>query len=222
MSYVLNGIYGRPRGKTGGVVWGAARSQDGKVATAREYVIPHDPRTTDQIQRRNIFTEAVAVARAIGSVLWQADWNNSEGKLPGWQSLLSYLIEDMEVSNSDIKIIDSPAAKSLGPCYMPTMSSAGEVPSKITLTWGTEIVGDHCAETDVLRGFTAVQTNPGTAESIQLLLSGTARSAGTYSIADLTSSTDYFCMYWFRHTESDGSYTYSPCFADIVTSGAAS
>jgi len=191
------------------------------VSTIREYVIPNDPRTTDQLERRSIFSVAVGVARAVGSPIWQLPWNRSLGDLPGWQSFVGYCIKGIEKHDGDFRWTSPPNSKSLGPVYMPPMTASAEVPSSLELTWDKTLIGDHCALSDVLQGFITLQTAPDTPEKVQVISPGTAREDETYTFADLETSTPYFVCVWFRHAEESGAYTYSPCYVVIQTSGAA-
>ena len=219
MAKTLAGIYSRPSGKAGGLVWGRGRTETGKVATVREYVVPTNPRTAGQIVRRDIFSEAVGVLRTLGRALWHYDWDNGIGELPGWQSMLSWLIKQLEIMDSTIQWIADPEEVSLGPCYNPGMTYPGTGATKtIVLTWSTDIVGDHCAATDVLRGFASLKAHPDTPTDITQIPGDTLRSAGTVTLTMDQADTDYCVSVWFRHTEPDDSYTYSPTDSQIAKS----
>jgi len=92
MSKVTGGILGRPQGKIGGIVFAAARGRVGKLVTAREKVIPANPRTVLQVAQRSLFARSLAHVRFWGTGLYQVDWNRSVGQLPGFQSLMSIIL----------------------------------------------------------------------------------------------------------------------------------
>jgi len=221
MSRVLTGIYGRPSGKTGGVVWGAGRTLTGKVATTREYVIPKNPRADKQVHQRNVFTAAVGLLRTLAMDLWKYDWNNGVGELPGWQSMLSWCLKQLVWDTDHVEFLPDPGEVSLGPVYAPVIIATPTVPKKIVLTWTTEIVGDHCAAGDVVRGYCCLSSAPDTPAQIHEIPIDTIRSAATYSFTALTASTSYCVQVWFRHVEEDDSFTYSPTSTQLCLSGAA-
>lgn len=222
MSKVLTGIYGRPLGKTAGVVWSAARTATGKVATTREYVIPADPKTADQTERRNIFQACSYVMNNLGSAIWQASWNNTKGLLPGYHGMISWLLDNaLYTAGPAVDYPDAPSAKSLGPCYNPGIAGATGGAEEITLTWDKTIVGDHCALTDPFIACCFPQDAmgdwPGT-DTIDVS-DGITRDDETATLTT-DSAIESSWVAWFRHDEGDGTYTYSPITASHNTSGA--
>lgn len=101
MSRLEGGIFSRPRGKTGGVVFGAARTRLGKVVTSRLLVVPTNPRTQAQVTQRTNFTRALEAVRSIGPSFYRSDWNRAIAQLPGFQSMIS-VIMGMQASNGDL------------------------------------------------------------------------------------------------------------------------
>jgi len=220
MSIVRGGIYGDPLGKTGAIVWGKARTYYGKEPTTRRYVIPHDPQTVDQVERRDIFRMAVNVAKFAGSALWQNAWNDTLGELPGWHSFLSWAIENLEPGALEIDWTATPSEKLLGPVYMPSVSTTGASSGQVKLTWTSEVPGDHASADDLLFGFVSKQDQPDLESSFKRNTSGTLRSALTYSFTGVVPGEDYLYCVWFRHEEPDESYTYSLARTGIATAGA--
>jgi len=98
MSVISGGIFSKPRGKTGGIVFGAARTRQGKLATARELVKPSNPNTSLQQTQRSKFKSALDLVKRIGSTIYRTDWNRSVGQLPGFQSMLSIFLNQMDAS----------------------------------------------------------------------------------------------------------------------------
>lgn len=91
MSKFSGGIFSKSRGKLSGIVFSAARAREGKVMTAREFVIPANPQTDQQMANRGIFDFVQAEVRNIGPDVYKNDWNRAVQDLPGYQSLLSLL-----------------------------------------------------------------------------------------------------------------------------------
>lgn len=101
MSRLEGGIFSRPRGKTGGVVFGAARTRLGKVVTSRLLVVPTNPKTQAQVAQRTNFTRALEAVRSIGPNTYRSDWNRAIAQLPGFQSMIS-VIMGMQAGNGDL------------------------------------------------------------------------------------------------------------------------
>ncbi|MCP4642956.1 MAG: hypothetical protein GY851_21095 [bacterium] len=212
MSKVTGGIYGKPSGKTGGVVWGRARSRAGKIATAREYVVPTDPQTAAQLSQRLKFQTAALLMSNLGAATWQSAWNRTLGELPGWQSMQSWWLTGLSLSGAVYAIPNAMPAKSLGPVLMPSdfAISQGGSAGEVDLDWSTAIVGDHAAATDELYAVMMAKDDPTDTGDQQISAWSVARSVGTMTFTGATPGEDYSVFAWFRHTEADGSITYSP------------
>lgn len=217
MAKVYAGTYSRPTGKAGGIVWGAARSRAAKVATTREYSIPTNPDTAAQQERRAIFRTAVTLLSQVPNQIYANAWDNTLGLLPGWQSCLAYLISQLSWTSPDLyatfpAVATELGPKSLGPCYNPGVTISSTTGSTLVLTWATGGTGDHVGNDDALQ-YVCVTNDlnpPVSGAWIKTSSGAAARSAGTYTIPDLASTTDYRVIAWFRHAEPDGTYTYSP------------
>jgi len=214
MALVQAGIYSRPAGKAGGIVWGAARTPSGKVATAREYVVPTNPDTVAQQHQRLIFRTAAALANNAGLSLLDPPWNNAIGLLPAWQSFMSHALRSLEWDAGLSKAVwmDDPPTLSLGPCYMPVMTATGGA-GALTVEWPTDIVGDHCDELDELYGLVFMKDSPNTGgeEFFEIAVGNHHRSEGSHDFhPPFVSGETFEALLWWRHSEADGTYTYSP------------
>jgi hypothetical protein len=89
MAKLEGGIFSRPRGKTGGIVFGAARTRTGKLVTSRLLVPPSNPNTAAQQVQRSKFSVAQSDVRSLGPGIYRDAFNRSIGQLPGFQSLQS-------------------------------------------------------------------------------------------------------------------------------------
>lgn len=145
MAKVIGGLHGRAAGNVGGIIYGAARSREGKVVTARELVIPANPQTGAQQNQRDKFKSSMMAVRAIGPTIYQDQWNRAVGQLPGFHSLESILLGVIDDDNS---FASAPPDTPLGTLHMPTtFTIAGASAGAIDVDWSTEL-GDNGAATD--------------------------------------------------------------------------
>lgn len=146
MARLNGGIFSRPSGKTGGIVFGAARTRQGKVVTSRLLVTPSNPNTAGQQSQRNQFKSAMAIVRALGSVVYQKDFNRSVSQLPGFQSLMSTFILNL----NGALLLSKPNTLNLGGLYYPLTSglTITHVANAATFTWSDEN-GDNGGATDL-------------------------------------------------------------------------
>lgn len=93
MARIDGGITGRPSGKIANIVFGAARSRTGKIVTARERVTPANPRTGPQQTQRSAFAAVLDAVRQIGPSAYRDAFNRTVGQLPGFQALMSVLLQ---------------------------------------------------------------------------------------------------------------------------------
>jgi hypothetical protein len=117
MARIRGGITGRPSGTVANIVFGAARTREGKVVTARERVTPSNPRTTEQTEQRNAFSASLARVKRWGPSFYQEDWNRAIGQLPGFQSLMSLLLSNVDKAAG---LFTQPAVVPLGDIPLPT------------------------------------------------------------------------------------------------------
>jgi hypothetical protein len=119
MAKLDGGVFSRPRGKTGGLVFGAARTRQGKVATVRQLVPPSNPNTAAQQTQRTKFKEALEIVRQIGKSIYGSDWNRAISQLPGFQSMMSIFMNNMD----DQYVLTLPAETNLGSLFTPGLGN---------------------------------------------------------------------------------------------------
>lgn len=95
---VRGGLHGRPSGNVSGIVYGGARTRQGKVVTARELVFPSNPQTAGQVLQRLKFSQALYAVRYMTATMWQEDFNRAIGQLPGFQSMMSIILGNTDNS----------------------------------------------------------------------------------------------------------------------------
>lgn len=144
MAVLQGGIFSRPRGKVGGVVFGAARTRQGKLVTSRLLVPPSNPNTTAQQEQRSIFSSAMAIVRRIGSAIYRLHFNRSVGQLPGFQSMQSIFMNQMN-SALELVLVNS---INLGILHNPlTFTIAKETTTGFIAEWSDEL-GDNGTSAD--------------------------------------------------------------------------
>jgi len=202
MALHTTGIYSKPSGKTGGVVWGRARTRYGKLATSREYVIPTYSNTPDQIAQRAIFLEAIRVSSNLGNAIWRDPWNNTLGELAGYSAFMSHLIHTFEYDDPDVLVIAEPPPKSLGPVYMPDIQfTVGPTEGRNTLSWDAPCYGDHCHADDTLMGFRLLADDPHNETHQSIIIPDFFKRSGTsYTFDDAAGSNErVYIAAWFQH-----------------------
>ncbi|MBA7576101.1 hypothetical protein ES708_17938 [subsurface metagenome] len=190
------GIFSRPRGKTGGIVFGAARTREGKMVTSRLLVSPSNPRTADQVVHRLVFSDCLDITRSLGAVIYQDDWNRAIAQLPGFQSMMSVLMKASGVG----RIFDPPPDVNLGTLGFPPVVSFGdgEMSGELTADWsGTAPEPQNAADIAVflaIENFTAAPLDKRKAFSVY----ADTRADAVTVIADLEPTSSYLCALYFR------------------------
>lgn len=148
MAVVVGGLHGRPHGNVAGIVYGAARSRQGKIVTARELVTPSNPNTPDQQTQRSKFSDSLEIVRAWGPSVYQDDWNRAIGQLPGFQSMMSVLLDNIDASLD----VSPPPDTPLGDLHIPDTITfvTGGTPGAWNVTWSTEN-GSNGTAADVVK-----------------------------------------------------------------------
>lgn len=134
MAKLIGGLHGRPAGTVGGVVYGSARSRQGKIVTARELVFPSNPQSAGQVLQRNKFSEALYAVRHLGASLWQDDFNRAIGQLPGFQSMMSIILSNTDASEDFNTPADTPLGNLHFPASWAPVTGVGAAGS-IDITW---------------------------------------------------------------------------------------
>lgn len=133
-------MFGKASGKLTGLVFGRARTREGKVMTARELVIPLNPRTEAQQIMRKRFQSTLYIVTQFGPGIYRNDWNRSVGKLPGYQSLFS-IFQNASISTGGVVTIsNTPGPVELGELHGPeTVEVTGDTVDEYTVNWSTEL-----------------------------------------------------------------------------------
>jgi len=223
MSKHIAGIFGSASGKLAGTVAGSARTELGKVTTLREYVIPTDPKTSAQVDQRNLMKAAGFQATLWGSTQYQRSWNNTVGLLPGYQSLTKYLLDQIEIAVGVAAWKATITGKTLGPVYNGSVVNAvAGASGKIKFTWDTSIVGDYCAAADIVHVVLVneLYLDDQSPQNFQSFPTAAIRSAGLWeSAATLVPSDSYKCFVWFEN-QTDTVWRSSTVFAATVVAKA--
>jgi hypothetical protein len=110
MSRLTGGIFSKPSGQTAGVVFGQARTRQGKVVTARQLVVPTNPNTAGQQAQRGIFSYAKDIVRATTSGWYESAFNRAVSQLPGFQSMMSIMMRTIDSAG----VVTAPSQTNLG------------------------------------------------------------------------------------------------------------
>ena len=98
MATARAGPYSRLLGTLEEKVWGVARTRWGKRMSARGQGPPPGNPSPQVLANRLIVAELLPLLDFLGPATWRDDWDNSDGKLPGWHSLHSWLIRNSEAN----------------------------------------------------------------------------------------------------------------------------
>lgn len=149
MAIVRGGLHGRPSGNVSGIVYGGARTRVGKVVTARELVFPSNPQTAAQVLQRLIFKQSLYATRHLAAAMWQEYFNRSIGQLPGFQSMMSILLDNTNNSEE----FEPPPDTPLGNLHFPntfTVTTGTGGANHVTFDWSADL-GLNGTVNDVLR-----------------------------------------------------------------------
>jgi len=125
MAIIRGGLHGRPSGNVAGVVYGAARTRTGKAVTARELVYPSNPKTAGQLLQRHIFLESLYATRHLGPSVYSDDFNRSIGQLPGFQSMMSIIMNNTDAAEEVQTPPDTPLGNLNFPATFTVVTGAG-------------------------------------------------------------------------------------------------
>lgn len=196
MSRLDGGIFSRPRGKTANIVFGAARTREGKVVTARELVPPSNPQTAAQQTQRNKFNEALAITRSIGKSIYGSDLNRAVSQLPGFQGLMSILMNNM----NDSFLLSAPSALNLGNLHFPNTfgASLGGATGEISINISDENGANGTTSDEVVAvGIEAASgADPG-ARPVNIN-TGFTRAAGESALEGFSGGADVVVMLYLR------------------------
>lgn len=150
------GLFSTPRGKVAGIVFGAARTREGKVVTSREYKIPAYTNVQAQQDQRSIFSAVNLIVRAIGYAVYNTIFNRAIAQLPGFTSLMSILMKSM---NSALDL-STPVETNLGTLHFPSTCtvSASAATGSVDASFDNDI-GDNGDPLDHVRLIVIPKTN---------------------------------------------------------------
>lgn len=195
MAVLQGGIFSRPAGKTGGIVFGAARTRTGKLVTSRLLVAPSNPNTAAQQQQRSKFTEALAIVRNLGAAIYQEDWNRAISQLPGFQSMMSIFLDAQDAS----KVLSAPPTINLGTLHYPdtgpTITDLGG--QNLGVAWSDEVGSNGTANDDAV--VFAIAADPAATPQARLVFTNltNVRSDAASGIA-VGVAGDYLAALYFR------------------------
>ncbi|MBA7579953.1 hypothetical protein ES708_21836 [subsurface metagenome] len=151
MAILRGGLHGRPSGNVAGIIYGGARTRTGKVVTARELVFPSDPKTVLQTLQRRKFKQALFATRHLAAAVWQDFFNRAIGQLPGFQSMMSIILDNTD----DTEELTIPPDTPLGNLHFPDTFgiTTGIVSSGDVVVTYTAEVGLNGTVADLLRVF---------------------------------------------------------------------
>jgi hypothetical protein len=197
MAKLIGGLHGRPAGNVGGIIYGAARTRIGKLVTARELVYPSNPQTAPQMLQRHIFLEALYAVRHLGPTLYQDDWNRAIGQLPGFQSMMSIVLNGTDA----LEVFSAPADTPLGNLHFPgtfSIITGAGAPGTVQASWSTEL-GLNGTANDVIEvfGIEADATVDYRRGAVDFAATD-VRSTGALTIATGASSTDWVVGAYFQ------------------------
>lgn len=218
MSRLEGGIFSRPRGKTGGVVFGAARTREGKLVTSRLLVAPSNPNSAAQVVQRGKFTAALQLTRGVGASVYQADWNRAIAQLPGFQSIMSILMNAMD---SDTTFAAAPADTNLGTLdLVASLAAAADTGAgNIMVSWTAST--ENLAQLDYVRaiGFSGAAVAAGAVRFVDVDTEAVA--GGENDIQGFGSGEEVLvCAYGIGKAGSAYEGLYTPAEWFLVTAGA--
>lgn len=212
MSKLDGGIFSNPSGKTAGIVFGAARTRQGKKVTARQLVSPSNPRTTAQQQQRGKFGDSLKIVRFLGADIYQNDFNRAISQLPGFQSMMSIYMNAMDSS----KTLSEPPAVNLGTLHLPeTISIHKGTTTSVAISYSLEL-GDNGTTDDTVVAFAVDVSSAGRATLIGgMSYEADIRDSESTSIDNLTDSHTYLVGFYLRGA-GDASGLLSQCVWEVV------
>ncbi len=216
MAIQRGGLFGRASGNVGGVVFGAARTRTGKVVTARELVFPSNPKTAGQVLQRSIFKEALFAVRHLTASLYQNDWNRSIGQLPGFQSMMSIILDNTDAAEHFV----APPVTPLGNLHQPdtqAFNSGAGIAGTMDLAYSTELGLNGTAADILVVFFCQHAAEVDFSRPAALLVSGFVRSDGGGELTLPKNNEEYtMCMYFQGAGAAAG--LLSPAFWEEATS----
>lgn len=217
MAKIPGGITSRPAGKLGNIIFGAARTPEGKVATAREAVDPSNPQTAEQQSQRSRFRQALDMVQAFGPAIYQEDWNRSVGQLPGFQSLQSIFLNNIDASD----VLQAPSVRPLGNLHFPDTFTVttSSLSSQIEVAFSAETGDNGTTSDEVVTAFIEAEHPSGRDRDIVAPGNSIQRDGGSDDQLVGQADTQYVAVAYLRGAgAADG--LLSPAHWFTVTSAA--
>lgn len=194
MAKQIGGPLGRTSGKIAGIVFGAARSRSGKVVTVREKVSPSNPNTPDQSNQRSLFKAALDRVKLLGPDIYSDDFNRAVGQLPGFQSLMSLLLNNLDTSGDFKSWPDVPQ----GDLHYPDTVSItqGSTTGNISFEWSTEN-GTNGSVSDQVVMLAIRTSKSSTSKLVSINVSNERQDGGVIkNITGLEAGASYICVFY--------------------------
>jgi len=179
-------------------------------------VPPSNPRTAAQQAQRNKFSSSLTIVRNLGPSVYQDDWNRAIGQLPGFQSLMSIMMNAMD-TNLDLS---APPTTPLGDLHLPQtiepLAAPGE--GEIGATFSDEN-GPNGTPADV-PFFLGIPTADADRSSSSIIAQAPleTRGDGSASISTAEPGVEYLVAMYF-HGEGTAEGLISPAAWFIMTAG---
>lgn len=147
MAKLTAGLFSTPSGHNNGLVFGKGRTREGKRVTVRAKVDPTNPNTLQQQNQRSLFRNVLDVVRSIGNTLYSIDFDSAIGSLPGFQSLMSILLD---AGWDTSEVLQVPDSVNLGNRQPVATFSAVDSAGSVAVTW-TSPTGGIQADDDIAK-----------------------------------------------------------------------
>jgi len=214
MTTVDSGVYGKPRGTTGSVTWGKARSRWGKKASGRTYSPPTSFPVGEWDENKTKTKIAIAIQSGLNEDTWKVGWNNQYRRLPGFQCFTRFLTARITSQPDPLpyRWVYYPTDVSLG-AVTPTefLADRPTIPNRFTIQWNPTCDGKWCAPSDTLYGFSSSAAPPDQAEFVRNL-PHVERDEGeaTVEVGDYHHDASVYVWGWWKHALSSYRSIWSP------------
>lgn len=216
MAKLEGNIIGDPSGTLGNVVFGKARTVDGKVVTMRRWARPTNPKTAGQTMQRQDFANTVQVTRDLGPGFYRIDWNRAVGQLPGFHSLMGIFLYAWDALGE----LEGPPDTPLGTLHVPDTFTIepGATNGLLAYTWSDEVGDNGAVDDDVIcfaiRSLAATDTH----YTVYIMTPELTRATSPGEIDVTEPNVDYVCGMYLRSTLGEPAGL-STCIWEAVTSG---
>lgn len=201
MAKLTAGIFSEASGHNNGLVFGKARTRDGKKTTVRQLVKPSNPNTNAQQSQRGRFSAALQIVKSIGRSIYSIDWQNAVDNLPGFQSLMSIMTNALSDTGASLS---APASATLGSRHFPDTFAAAASTDQIDVTWSTELGEIGAADDDAVVIAVEVTDAGPDWDRIVILDQSAIRSEGSATISHTGVATGDFAVGLYFKSSTSG------------------